>query len=134
MQGLIELASQLRTLKEKEACLKDELSNTRIQIKNIKKDLVNQMINCEVQNFKHNDNIFYLTTSIYVSDVASRREELYSTLRDNGYGSLIKETVHPQTLKAFVKELMAENGDEVPEWLNGLVTVYEEQEVRIKKA
>jgi len=134
MQGLIELASQLRTLKEKEARLKDELSNTRIQIKNIKKDLVNQMINCEVQNFKHNDNIFYLTTSIYVSDVASRREELYSTLRDNGYGSLIKETVHPQTLKAFVKELMAENGDEVPEWLNGLVTVYEEQEVRIKKA
>ena len=37
MQGLIELASQLRTLKEKEARLKDELSNTRIQIKNIKK-------------------------------------------------------------------------------------------------
>lgn len=134
MQGLIELASQLRTLKEKEARLKDELSNTRIQIKNIKKDLVNQMINYEVQNFKHNSNIFYLTTNIYVSDVASRREELYSTLRDNGYGSLIKETVHPQTLKAFVKELMAENGDEVPEWLNGLVTVYEEQEVRMKKA
>jgi hypothetical protein len=134
MQGLIELASQLRTLKEKEARLKDELSNTRIQIKNIKKDLVNQMINYEVQNFKHNDNIFYLTTNIYVSDVASRREELYSTLRDNGYGSLIKETVHPQTLKAFVKELMAENGDEVPEWLNGLVTVYEEQEARMKKA
>lgn len=134
MQGLIELASQLRTLKEKEAHLKDELSNTRIQIKNIKKDLVNQMINYEVQNFKHNGNIFYLTTNIYVSDVASRREELYSTLRDNGYGSLIKETVHPQTLKAFVKELMAENGDEVPEWLNGLVTVYEEQEARMKKA
>ena len=85
MQGLIELASQLRTLKEKEARLKDELSNTRIQIKNIKKDLVNQMINYEVQNFKHNDNIFYLTTNIYVSDVASRREELYSTLRDNGF-------------------------------------------------
>jgi D-alanyl-D-alanine dipeptidase len=134
MQGLIELASQLRTLKEKEARLKDELSNTRIQIKNIKKDLVNQMINYEVQNFKHNDNIFYLTTNIYVSDVASRREELYSTLRNNGYGSLIKETVHPQTLKAFIKELMAENGDEVPEWLNGLVTVYEEQEARMKKA
>lgn len=134
MQGLIELASQLRTLKEKEARLKDELSNTRIQIKNTKKDLVNQMINYEVQNFKHNGNIFYLTTNIYVSDVASRREELYSTLRDNGYGSLIKETVHPQTLKAFVKELMAENGDEVPEWLNGLVTVYEEQEARMKKA
>ena len=134
MQGLIELASQLRTLKEKEARLKDELSNTRIQIKNIKKDLVNQMINYEVQNFKHNDNIFYLTTNIYVSDVASRREELYSTLRNNGYGSLIKETVHPQTLKAFVKELMAENGDEVPKWLNGLVTVYEEQEARMKKA
>lgn len=134
MQGLIELASQLRTLKEKEAHLKDELSNTRIQIKNIKKDLVNQMINYEVQNFKHNGNIFYLTTNIYVRDVASRREELYSTLRDNGYGSLIKETVHPQTLKAFVKELMAENGDEVPEWLNGLVTVYEEQEARMKKA
>ena len=134
MQGLIALASQLRTLKEKEARLKDELSNTRIQIKNIKKDLVNQMINYEVQNFKHNGNIFYLTTNIYVSDVASRREELYSTLRDNGYGSLIKETVHPQTLKAFVKELMAENGDEVPEWLNGLVTVYEEQEARMKKA
>lgn len=134
MQGLIELASQLRTLKEKEARLKDELSNTRIQIKNIKKDLVNQMINYEVQNFKHSGNIFYLTTNIYVSDVASRREELYSTLRDNGYGSLIKETVHPQTLKAFVKELMAENGDEVPEWLNGLVTVYEEQEARMKKA
>jgi len=45
----------------------------------------------------------------------------------------VKETVHPSTLKAFVRELKEEHDDELPEWLEGLVRIYEEDEVRVKK-
>lgn len=41
----------------------------------------------------------------------------HNWLRSNGHGDLIKETVHPQTLKAFIREQI-ENGASVPDFVS----------------
>ena len=61
-------------------------------------------------------------------------EQLHEALRQNGYGSLIHETVNANSLSAFVKEQIAENGDELPDWLKGLVNVFEKTTVTVRKA
>ncbi len=130
---MFELAEKLKELREKEAQLKGELSEVRDQLNDTMNRLTEQMVNQEIQNFSRNGLQFYLSTRVHVNDVAARREELYEKLKEQGYGDIVKETVHPSTLKAFVRELKEEHDDELPEWLEGLVRIYEEDEVRVKK-
>jgi hypothetical protein len=62
------------------------------------------------------------------------KEELFDALRSKGFGELIYETVNANSLSAFVKEQIAENGDEIPDWLKGLVNVFEKTTVTMRKA
>jgi len=131
---MFDLADTLRELQEKKALLQEELKEVNVRIKDTMNLLSMQMIGHEIQNFSRNGRLFYLTTQQYISAVASMREQLHETLREKGFGDLVKEAVHPQTLRAFVREQIEENDDEVPEWLDGLVSVYEEDQVRTRKA
>ena len=55
-------------------------------------------------------------------------------LREAGFGDLVYETVNANSLSAFVKEQIMENGDALPAWLDGLVTVFEKTTVGVRKA
>ena len=55
---------------------------------------------------------------------------IYSTLKNEGYGSLITETVNANSLSAFVKEQMVYNDDVLPDLLN----VFDKVTVGIKKS
>ena len=59
---------------------------------------------------------------------------LLKALRAEGYGDMITETVNANSLSSFVKEQIAENGDELPGWLRGLVNVFEKTTVGVRKA
>ena len=52
----------------------------------------------------------------------------------NGYGDMVYETVNANSLSAFVKEQISENGEHIPDWLNGLVNVYEQTTVSVRRA
>lgn len=41
------------------------------------------------------------------------QDETYTWLKENGHGDLIKETVHPQTLRAFAKDRI-QDGEPLP--------------------
>ena len=47
---------------------------------------------------------------------------------------MITETVNANARASFVKEQIAENGDELPSWLHGLVNVFEKTTVGVRKA
>ena len=93
-----------------------------------------QMAETETQNFTRAGTMFALTTKIRASAVAGRKEELYAALKENGCGDLVYETVNANSLSAFVKEQIAENQDTVPEWLSGLVHVYEQTAVSVRQS
>lgn len=135
IDDIFSLADRLQKLKEHKKRLEDETKSVNAEIEEVETQLAGLMVDQEMQNFTRNGRMFYLQTKTYASAVAERKQELYEWLKENGFGDLVVETVHPQSLSAFVKEQMDEADDgELPQELAELVNVYEKTSVGIRKA
>ena len=131
---LFALADALRELKETKKRLEDELKAVGFDIDRVDADLAQRMVDTETQNFTRNGTMFCLTNTTRASATAGRKDELFEALREAGYGDLVYETVNANSLSAFVKEQTTENGDALPQWLDGLVTMFEKTTVGVRKA
>jgi len=133
-QNMYELAEQLKQLREKKKNAEQRLKEMNAEIEQADYQLSMLMAETETQNFTRAGTTFALTTKIRASAVAGCKEELYAALKENGCGDLVYETVNANSLSAFVKEQIAENQDTVPEWLSGLVHVYEQTSVSVRQS
>ena len=133
-QNMYELAERLKQLREKKKAAEQQLKDVHAEIAQTEYQLSMQMAETETQNFTRAGTMFALTTKTRASAMAGRKEELYAALKENGYGDLVYETVNANSLSAFVKEQIAENQNTVPEWLSGLVHVYEQTAVSVRKS
>jgi len=131
---LFALADDLRELKETKKRLEDELKAVGFDIDRVDAALAQRMADTETQNFTRNGTMFCLTNTTRASATAGRKDELFDALRTAGYGDLVYETVNANSLSAFVKEQTTENGESLPGWLDGLVTVFEKTTVGVRKA
>ena len=131
-QNMYELAERLKQLREKKKAAEQQLKDVHAEIEKTKYQHTMQKAETETQKFTRDGTKFSLTTKIRASAVAGRREELYAALKENGCGDLVYETVNANSLSAFVKEQIAENQDTVPEWLSGLVHIYEQTSVSVR--
>jgi len=138
--AMFELADELKRLRDQKADLEDQVKDTTAKIEETDYHLSELMAEGEVQNFTRAGTMFCLTTKTRASAVAGSKEELYAALRAQGYGDLVYETVNANSLSSFVKERIEESagdsgvGDALPEWLIGLVNVYEKTTVGVRKA
>lgn len=133
-QNMYELAERLKQLREKKKAAEQQLKDIHAEIAQTEYQLSMQMAETETQNFTRAGTMFALTTKTRASAMAGRKDELYAALKENGYGDLVYETVNANSLSAFVKEQISENQDHVPDWLNGLVHVYEQTAVSVRKS
>lgn len=133
-QNMYELAERLKQLREKKKAAEQQLKDVHAEIAKTEYQLSMQMAETETQNFTRAGTMFTLTTKIRASAVAGRKEELYVALKENGYNDLVYETVNANSLSAFAKEQISENQDTIPDWLNGLVHVYEQTAVSVRKS
>ncbi|MCM1008422.1 MAG: hypothetical protein NC485_10935 [Ruminococcus flavefaciens] len=132
--NMYELAEQLKQLREEKKDAEQRVKDINAEIDKTEYALVQLMVETETQNFTRAGTMFSLTTKTCASAMAYCKDELFSTLKENGFGELIYETVNANSLSAFVKEQIAENQDTVPDWLNGLVNVYEQTSVSVRKS
>lgn len=128
------LADRLKALWDRKADLDEQIKAVNAEIEEVERALSEAMVAEEMQNFTRNGLTFYLLPKLYVSPVAERKQEFFAWLRANGFGDMIQETVNANTLRAWVKEQMEENNDELPEDLKPLLNVHEEIGVGIRKA
>lgn len=132
--AMFELADRLKELRDAKKAAEKELKSINAEIDDVEYRLSELMINSETQNFTRAGTMFCLSTTTRASAAAGMKEELFDALRSKGFGELIYETVNANSLSAFVKEQIAENGDELPDWLKGLVNVFEKTTVTVRKA
>ncbi len=132
--NMYELAEQLKQLREEKKDAEQRVKDINAEIDKTEYALVQLMAETETQNFTRAGTMFSLTTKTRASAVAGHKDELHSALKENGFGDLVYETVNANSLSAFVKEQITENQDTVPEWLNGLVNVYEQTSVSVRKS
>jgi uncharacterized protein YdhG (YjbR/CyaY superfamily) len=122
---MFELAEMLKEEKAYKDQLKETLSETNESIKQYEEELATLMIEAEMPRFTKNGTTFFLTTDIRCSATPGNQEALFETLREHDAGDLVKETVNANSLKAWVREMMADNEGELPEFLEGKVNIFE---------
>ena len=133
-EKMFEMADRLRGLRDEKAELEKRIKEINGEIDDTDFRLSELMAETETQNFTRAGMMFCLTSKTRASAVAGRKEELFAALRGEGFGDLVYETVNANSLSAFVKEQIEENGDVLPEWLDGLVKVFEKTSVSLRKA
>jgi len=133
-EKLFRLADLLKDLRDSKKDLEQQLKEISVEIDTVDYQLASAMTESETQNFTRAGTMFCLTTAIRASASADRKDELFDALRSEGYGDLIYETVNANSLSAFVKEQIEENGEQLPDWLKGLVSVFEKTTVGVRKS
>lgn len=133
-ERMFELADKLKKLRDtkKDTELRVKLLNAEID--QVEYELSELMTNTETQNFTRSGTMFCLTTTTRASATAGKKDELYEVLKQSRFGDLVYETVNANSLSAFVREQIAENDDVLPEWLDGLVNIFEKTKVGVRKA
>ena len=134
MTDMFELADKLKELRERKSELAEETKANNAEIEQAEFQLSQLMASTETQSFQRAGTLFYLTTKTYASANKEQKDELFDALRNEGYGSLITETINANSLSAFVKEQMADNDDILPDWLDGKVNVFDKVTVGIRKS
>ena len=132
--AMFALADELKRLRDRKDDLNAELKDVNALIEDTEYKLSELMTEAETQNFTRAGTMFYLATTTRASVAAGEKYELFEALKANGYGDMVYETVNANSLSAFVKDQIEENGDALPDWLDGLVNVYDKTTVGVRKA
>ena len=136
MEKLFILADKLRELRGEKDCHEAIVKDITAEIKEVESALAEAMTDSECPNFTRGDRQFIMTTATRWSPEPDRKEELYATLKEQGYEHLF--SVNSQTLASFVKEQVAETANDegetyVPDWLSGLVKSYDAVGITMKR-
>ena len=126
------VADDLVRYRDQKKEIEEALKEINELIAQTEEQLVNLMIEEETQNFTRNGRQFILTNRTYANAKAGMMPEICSWMKNNGLEDMVKESVHPQTLQAWVKEQLEEAGA-LPEELSELVNVYEKSGISIRK-
>lgn len=128
------LAERLKELRDAKSASEQKTKDINTELDEVEQELARMMVDTETQNFTRGGTMFSLTNKTRASAVADSKAKLYKALKRKGHGDLVYETVNANSLSAFVNEQIAENNEELPKWLNGLVNVYEQTKVSVRKA
>jgi len=130
----LQMADRLQELRDEKAHLETALKETNALIEAVEQDLVAAMLTAELDSFKRNGHTYSLKIETYASAKAECKEELFEALRNNDAGDLVQEQVNANSLRAFVKELKANNDDEIPSWIVEYINVYEKSKIAVRKS
>ena len=130
----LQLADTLQELRDAKEHLEASLKETNALIEDIEQDLVQAMLTAELDSFKRNGHTYSLKVDTFASAKAECKDELFKALRENNAGDLVQEQVNANSLRAFVKELKANNDDNIPAWIADYINVYEKTKIAVRKS
>lgn len=128
-----QLALEVNALEDRKNELEESVKEVKAQLRQAEAELFERMeaegletAHAAGYSFTRKDTPHYSCKSV-------NQDDLYSALRREGYGALIRETVHAGTLNAFVKEQVDSNGGALPPYMDGLVDVYWSKDISRRK-
>ena len=130
--NMLLLADRFKELRDKKAALQDELKALQADLDQAEAALVEAMTTEECSGFKRNGFGFSLVVKEYPGAIPELKAELYDAMKKHGFEHLF--TINPMTLSGTVKELKSNNDDVLPNWLEGLVRIYEQPSITVRKS
>ena len=131
---IFEMADRLKSLKKQKKDLEDSVKALGSEIEELDRQLSDAMAETQLDSFSRNGSTFYLYSRLYASPSAGRKDAMMQALKQNGYGSLVVESVNSKTLSSFVREQKEANEGNIPSWLGDTVSTYEKISVGIRKS
>jgi len=131
---MFEWADYLKELRDEKADLEARLKEVNARIAEADKNLFEIMRVSDTQNFTHNGTMFCRMVKQRARAVDGRMDDLIDALRAEGHGDMVKVTINSNTLSSFVTELYEANDKKLPEWMESLVTVWDQKNVGVRKA
>ena len=131
---IFEMADRLKSLKKQKKDLEDSVKAIGSEIEELDRQLSDAMTEAELDRFSRNGSTFYLHSRLYASPSTGRKDAMMQALKQNGYGSLVVESVNSKTLSSFVREQKEANQGSIPSWLSDTVSTYEKISVGIRKS
>ncbi len=130
---IFELADRLKALQERKKDLDEQSKAIASEISDIDTKLSDAMAEGEIERFSRNGSTFYLKSRLFASPAAGKKDGMMQALKDNGYGSIVTETVNANTLASTIKEYQEQTGETLPDWLSEYVSLYEKTTVGIRR-
>ena len=130
--NMLLLADRFKELRDKKAVLQDELKALQADLDQAEAALVEAMTTEECSGFKRNGFGFSLVVKEYPGAIPELKAELYDAMKKHGFEHLF--TINPMTLSGTVKELKSNNDDVLPDWLEGLVRIYEQPSITVRQS
>ena len=129
---MLETADALKALRDEKNELQEQMKALQERIDETEAKLIEMMTNEECTGFDRNGVRFSLVIKELPGAVPEEKEALYAQMRAHGFDHLF--TINTMTLSATVKELKANNDDILPDWLEGLIQIYEQPSIRVSKS
>ncbi len=134
-EKMFELADRLRALRDKKAEAEQHLKEIKAEMDEVDYRLSELMAESETQNFTRAGTMFCLTTKTHASAVAGRKKRnCFPPSAPGASATLCMKPSTPTASPPLSREQVAENGDMLPDWLDGLVNVFEKTTVGVRKA
>lgn len=126
---LINQIRELLALYKKGKLLKLEISKLIEKYDKQEQLVFEMMFNLDVQSLKIEDRLVYRHIDPFPS--IKDQDAFFEFLRENGEGGIIKEIVHPKTLKSWFTEYIQDHEDVD---FSDMLKVFEKKSIRIRKA
>lgn len=131
-KSMLSAADALKALRDEKFDLQAKLKEVQERIDAVEAELIELMVGEECTGFDRNGSRFSLVIKEFPGAVPEEKEEMYRRMRAHGFDHLF--TINTQTLGATVKELKANNDDQLPDWLEGMIQIFEQPSIRVAKS
>jgi hypothetical protein len=129
---VFQLADRLLELRDRKNALEEEIKEVNAELERVQQELIEQMRLNGLDNFRRNGKLFIPVTKTWASPKAEFKEAVITWLKENGFGDMVKETVHSQTFNSWANEMIEQEGM-LPEEIADLVSVYDKVSVQVRK-
>lgn len=135
MNTMNELATRLKALRDKKEELAEATKQNNADIESTELELSNLMIDEGNDGFELNGYKFTLQYKDIFSSTVDKRPALIEALKLHGIDreEIITETIPAPKLNSIMKSIYEENGEELPEEFDGIVSTYTKQGVGVRK-
>lgn len=117
MTDITKLAKEMYDLKAEKDQLEERLGVLNSRYDNLSKTILPQIMDDMEQDKVSIKGVgtVYLQAEVQASIPSVESEAAIAWLKKNGHGDIVKETVHPGTLKAWTKEQISTGGKLAPQ-------------------
>lgn len=129
---LLQLSDKLKKLREKKERLDNEVKANNEEIEVTQNSMIEIMMSEELMSFNRDGVVFSLVNQQFPSAEPNKKIELWAAMKKQGYEDLF--TINSRTLQGTLKEIITNNEDNIPDWLDGLIKMSEKIIIRVSKS